>query len=81
LSNKELVGGGRGYRHIQLSFSFAIRELRECHPSICDNVLIIGHSDSNPKKSSCLVLSYRMRTIVITDNDLLLITCRDRDFH
>ena len=78
LSNEELVGGG--YRRLRLSFSFAIRGLRECHSNIDDNVLIAGHSDSNPNKLASLVLSYIMHTIVITDNDLLLITCKGHDF-
>ena len=78
LLNKELVGGG--YRRLRLSFSFAIRGLRECHPNIDDRVLIVGHSATNPNKSACLVLGYRMHTIVITDNDLLPITCRGHDF-
>ena len=78
LSNKELVGGG--YRRLRLSFSFAIRGLRECHPNNDDKVLNVDHSATNPNKSACLVLSYIMHTIVITDNDQLLITSRGHDF-
>ena len=52
----------------------------EDYASIDDNVLLAGNFDSNPNKLASLVLSYIMHTIVITDNDLLLITCRGHDF-